>query len=550
MKQLLFICLLMICVIGCRKPSWSSAISKEEARAIMDDVSRRNLAYEPLTEHDDTMMQRAVTYYNKYGTRNEQMEAYYLLGSVYRDMHEAPKALEAFLNGINAADTTSADCRYDLLTRLYGQKSDILRTQNLYRQAIEADSLMCRYAVLAKDTLFMVAAQWGRLGKYFAFSDYQTVADECWEILEESKRMGLYDYGASWLCTSILANMELGRVEDAAKLLSIYEQHSGKVNLSTHECSFPIYYYAKGRVLAATGQLDSAEYFYRKELEARDWNNRQAAYRGLHEAFEKIGKADSALKYARLQCEAVDSDYQEMLSKNLQNIQELYDYSRAQKDSYEKRKQLEKEQRTRRLMWCGIVIALIGAVMIFYHLRVRYRKKIADAELELERANTEQTELMLYVAELQDKLKHSNNEQEREEIKQELNSARIEYDYSRLLAKKMRQQYFPSPIFRKMLQIIKDGRIPSEKEYAMIVTTLLKHDESLMVRFDAAAPMATDIEKKIFLLRRMGMTKSEISLLTARAKNSIISAIERFYEKVNFKKPLCSAEADEWLLGL
>ena len=26
----------------------------------MDDVSRRNLAYEPLTEHDDTMMQRVV----------------------------------------------------------------------------------------------------------------------------------------------------------------------------------------------------------------------------------------------------------------------------------------------------------------------------------------------------------------------------------------------------------------------------------------------------------------------------------------------------------
>lgn len=170
--------------------------------------------------------------------------------------------------------------------------------------------------------------------------------------------------------------------------------------------------------------------------------------------------------------------------------------------------------------------------------------------MELERANTEQTELMLYVAELQEKLKQSNNDQEREEIKQELNSARIEYDYSRLLAKKMRQQYFPCPIFRKMLQIIKDGKIPSEKEYDLIVTTLLKHDESLMDRFDAAAPVATDIEKKIFLLRRMGMTKSEISLLTARAKNSIISAIERFYEKVHFKKPLCSAEADEWLLQL
>lgn len=550
MKQLLFICLLMICLLGCRKPSWPSAISIEEARAIMDDVSRRNLAYEPLTEHDDTMMLRVVAYYRKHGTNNDLMEAYYLLGSVYRDLHEAPKAMEAFLNGINAADTTSADCRYDLLTRLYAQKSDIMYRQNLYQQAAEAENMVYRYASLAKDTLFMVSSLWGRLDRCFASCDYQTIADECWDVLEESKRMGMYSYGATWLCTSILANVELGRLEDAAKLLSIYEQISGKIDPVTHESSFPIYYYAKGRVLAATGLLDSAEYFYRKELEAQDWNNRQAAYRGLRMLFEQKGQKDSICKYAPLQCDAVDSSYQEKLSQNLQNLQELYDYSRAQKDSHEKRQQLEKEQRTSRRMWWGIVIALFGAVMTFYHLRVRYRKKIADAELELERANTEQTELMLYVAELQEKLKQSNNEQEREEIKQELNSARKEYDNSRLLAKNLRQQYFPCPIFRKMLQIIKDGRIPSEKDYAMIVTTLLKHDESLMARFDATAPMATDIEKKIFLLRRMGMTKSEISLLTARAKNSIISAIERFYEKAHFKKPLCSAEADEWLLQL
>ena len=550
MKQLLFTCLALVCALGCKDSLRPSAITQEDARAIMDDVSRRNLAYEPLTEHDDTMMQRVVAYYKEHGTSNDLMEAYYLLGSIYRDLREAPRAMEAFLNGINAADTTSADCRYDLLARLYGQKCDILYKQSLHQQSAKEENMVYKYAFIAKDTLFMVASQWRRLGKCFAFGDYQSIADECWDVLEESRQMGLYTYAAGNLCTSILANIELGRVKDAARLLSIYERHSGKVDPVTHECSFPIYYYAKGRVLAATGQLDSAEYFYRKELEAQNWNNRQAAYRGLRMVFEQKGLTDSVCKYAPLQCDAVDSSYQEKLSQNLQNLQELYDYSRAQKDSYEKRQQLEKEQRTRQRMWWGIVIALIGAVMIFYHFRVRYRKKIADAELELERANTEQTELMLYVAELQEKLKQSNSEQEREEIKQELNSAQKEYDQSRIMAKNLRQHYFSCPIFHKMLQIIKDGGIPSENDYGVIVTTLLKHDESLMARFQESAPMATEIEKKIFLLRRMGLTKTEISLLTARAKNSVISAICRFYEKVHFKKPLCSAEADEWLLKL
>ena len=52
-----------------------SKMNREEARAVMDDVSRRNLAYEPLTEHDDTMMQRVVAFCAKHGTANDVMEA-------------------------------------------------------------------------------------------------------------------------------------------------------------------------------------------------------------------------------------------------------------------------------------------------------------------------------------------------------------------------------------------------------------------------------------------------------------------------------------------
>ncbi len=86
---------------------------------------------------------------------------------------------------------------------------------------------MYEYAVLPKDTLFVVVAQWKRLDACFALCDYQTISGDCWDILEESKRMVLYNYGASWLCTSVLTNMELGRVEDAERLLAIYEQYGG-----------------------------------------------------------------------------------------------------------------------------------------------------------------------------------------------------------------------------------------------------------------------------------------------------------------------------------
>ena len=485
-------------MLGCRDALRPSALSREEARAIMDDVSRRNLAYEPLTEHDDTMMQRVVAYYKEHGTAGDVMEAYYLQGSVYRDLREAPRAMEAFMNGINAADTTSADCRYDLLTRLYGQKCDLLYKQSLHQQSAEAEQKFYDYAVLAKDTLFMVVAQWKRLGRCFVCCDYQTVADECWDVLEESKRLGLYDYGTSWLPTSILANMELGRVEDAAKLLSIYEQHSGCVDMATHESSFPIYYYAKGRVLAATGQLDSAVYFYRRELEARDWNNREAAYRGLHEAFEKMGRADSALKYARLQCEAVDSAYQEKLSQSVLNLHEMYDYTRLQTENNRKELQLQESRRKALYTWCILAFVIVSGLFLFFYLRSLYKQRIASAELRLERANTELEERENNLAALRDELARVEDEKERLRLTGEVEQAERETEEQRKVvmddqekldelrrrakmnSKTLRQQNCTMPLFQYMLCKTKENSIATERDYELIQRALLEKDAGLL----------------------------------------------------------------------
>lgn len=42
----------------------------------------------------DSVMLEVVDYYEHHGSANDRMLAYYVLGCVYRDMHEAPLALE------------------------------------------------------------------------------------------------------------------------------------------------------------------------------------------------------------------------------------------------------------------------------------------------------------------------------------------------------------------------------------------------------------------------------------------------------------------------
>ena len=568
MKHFFLACLFAVCVLGCKESSSSPSMNREVARTIMDDVSRRNLAYEPLTEHDDTMMQHVVAYYKEHGSSNEVMEAYYLLGSVYRDLHEAPKAMEAFLNGISAADTTDRNCRYDILTRLYGQKCEILYRQSLHEQAIDANRQMHKAAVLAKDTLFMMAAKWEILGEYFSLNDYQTIARECWNLLEESKRMGLFAYGASNLCTCVLANIELGRVEDAAKLLSIYEAHSGQVDMKTHECSFPIYYYAKGRVLAATGRLDSAEYFYRKELEAQDWNNRQAAYRGLRMLFEQKGFADSVCKYAPLQCDAVDSAYQEKLSESLQNLHELYDYNRLQTENSQKELLLQKSRRKATYTWCALAFVVACSLFLIFYLRSWYRQRITNAELKLERANAELEEREYNLATLHDELARVKDESEKQQLAMEIEQAERETEEQRKVvmdgqekldelrlrartkSKTLRQQYCQASLFQMLLLKAKKNDVATERDFNLIQRALLEKDAELLNRFYELLPNYSETELQVFLLLRYGMTKTETAMLTAHSQAAIINTCTRLFLKANGRKSSTSAEAYDWLLKL
>jgi hypothetical protein len=53
------------------------------------------------------------------------MAAHYMLGRAYSDMGEAPHALQCFLDAVACADTTSLECDFKTLFRVYGQIAKI-----------------------------------------------------------------------------------------------------------------------------------------------------------------------------------------------------------------------------------------------------------------------------------------------------------------------------------------------------------------------------------------------------------------------------------------
>lgn len=101
----------------------------------------------------DSIMKNVVAYYENHGTSNERMLAYYMLGCVYRDLHEAPLALEYYNKAAEQADTISQDCDYSTLYRIYSQMGVLFEKQYLFNQEFIAYNKATKYAYMAKDTL-------------------------------------------------------------------------------------------------------------------------------------------------------------------------------------------------------------------------------------------------------------------------------------------------------------------------------------------------------------------------------------------------------------
>lgn len=99
----------------------------------------------------DSTFQKVVSYYDSKGTANEKMEAHYLLGCIYRDQKDAPRAIATFLVATEFADTLNKKCNFNVLSCIYGQMGEIYVDQNLLEESLIAYTKSSSYALRDHD---------------------------------------------------------------------------------------------------------------------------------------------------------------------------------------------------------------------------------------------------------------------------------------------------------------------------------------------------------------------------------------------------------------
>ena len=355
--------------------------SGERQRLQLEELERMNREYVPLT--NDSLARDLADWFDRHGTRNEQLRAYYMLGRTYADRGEVPQALEAYHDAIDRADTTAQDCNYYTLCRLYSQMAEVFRQQNLFSDNLRCLNQSIIYAFHAGDTIAALNS-YGQKAATFDMMDLpDSVIAYC---LKTKKSPNIYN---RYMALAANAYIRIGDLPNAHRCLDIYERESGYfVGKDSIEKGREAYYNIKGRYYFATGQLDSAEYFFRRIHNlGKSCVFQDMSARSLSLLYNRKRMSDSAVAYALYAYEMNDSVYSQMSTNIVARIQAMYDYSTHQHIAQQEKERADYERnKATSYLFILVLIVAIGGYIVYLQIKRRqaadtaYQNKVSELE--------------------------------------------------------------------------------------------------------------------------------------------------------------------------
>jgi len=471
-------------------------------------------------------------YFTDHGTPNERMLAKYIIGCSYLDDNDAPRAVECFQKAISCADTLdNKNCDYNTLSRIYAQLGQLQFNQMLPEDALKSNQYSIKYSLIAEDTFSAISTYSMYDVIYHQLGMYDSVMSVCDRSVSMLKKYNNPQLIASALGVKMFMMVERNDIKKAKPYIDYYEKHSGFYDSKTKSVKegHEIYYYIKGLSYLDENRLDSAEYFFRKELcSTTDINDRQAASRGLYLLYKRRGVNDSITKYAEMWNAATDSSYANMSTRHLQQMKAMYDYSRYQLESATSKE----DAANARLL--NVVVIISSAVVLLailfggrtYILRKRRLRlaEVARYERNIDELKKVQREYEILTENREARIS-SLLEEKSKEIER-LQREKAEYEKKNNTVGQTR--FHDAPI----IKVLADHARRSHK--CMTVAECAE----LVKLFSGYTPLSqwqsrlSDSEYHVCLLVRAGFSPADIGILMQQSPSNISNIRKRLYLKM------------------
>lgn len=316
----------------------------------------------------DSTILSLVEYYETKGDKTLLPEAYYYAGKIYRDLNDAPRALEYYQK---AAEITPEE-NLKLKGRIYFQSGRLLLNQALYSQAIDIYKKTLYYDTRRNDSIDIIDTS--RDLAYTYNKDGQK--DSCLHYYNEAYRLAKETNNIR-LKMSVLAQMASFYIENK-DYVKAKECLQPELNANFEKNRSPIHTMAL-KICMNTQQYDSAHFYAKELLKVGTIYARQTASRCLTELALRENNNEDAIKYLRLFNEYTDSVKTITATESVNRMNSLYNYNLREKENL-----ILKADNANKKLTLAITISLIFTlfvILITYIYRNKQKQKLQTERL-------------------------------------------------------------------------------------------------------------------------------------------------------------------------
>jgi len=516
----------------------------------------------------DSVMLAVVDYYDRCGTPNERMKAHYLLGCVYRDLEEAPKALASFCDAIDCADTVSNDCDLILLCKIHGQATEFLLNLQLPYEALVESNNAYKIANQARDTLMVLHCLAQRVHALYLIGNMDSVVAVSETVSKEFLRFNNVLYSLISLKPAICAYLEMGQMNDAKRLIDKFEVLNYNKDSGVVEQSLKYFNAIKGQYYLKTNQPDSARFYYEKsDGNAIDNNEKLIYLRELARYYTQMGIADSALKYSEEFVKMDYTVYRTSVRRDFQKMHALYYYEKNKRLAEQKSRELSELKS--QITTIALLLLVIGALVAYTMIRKKRKMDDENKELNMKYTNSleqyshlkNETELLeqskeaneILIAQLQnDKGKNEETiatlnskiekykvaiRQNKDDIKkQEYIIASFQKDKIEPEKWDMEEHLFNLPLLKRLHTIIAKGQQPSDRQIEEVHDMIEKLHPEFIPKIQELYPGINHVNMTFCIFTKLRFINSERAVIFNMSSQAVTNRSAFLYKKFTGKK--------------
>lgn len=526
-------------LLDCHQPDSAAVLLKSFAQdtAKADEAVKMYYALLELKQQDKQYIplrnlmkaQRVVHYFHFYGPEDKLAVALFYTGCTYRDLNDAPSALDYFQRAEEKAEKLKD---YRLLEAVNREKGILLMYQGLYKESADAYKKYYNYAKLCRDT-----------GSFA--SVFYALAKVCEEFDNPSKAIVYYQKAIQ-----VVGNNKELESQLKYELLGQFINSSCFKEAEMLMTQMPKDDMVWGNLYFQKGELDIAKDYYLKALygSCSIYEKESMAY-NLSQIYEKTHDISEAYSFLKQYIAYNDSIDFVTKTKQVKQVQALYNYQQINND------RIEQHKRVKTYSLAFIIISCIGVAVIvsslggyFYYKKKRdyafVREHLLRLETEkknqysIEKLRKNQEKLRLLEGELE-KAKQEQDKRSVEKLAFEAQSLKAET--INIEVQRQKQQQLEKELFSSLIYIELRERIDlkhyylSAEEWAQLETIINKTYDNFLKRLSHIVRLNIT-ERRICFLLKIQISPSIIAQLISRTKATVSLSRRRLYEKITGKE--------------